>query len=462
MQRMLTATICAALLGATARAQDALTCVAGFVAKVTASGVFVAGRELEEVRRIDLRTGAADAFLAMLKVELDKEGRSVTVTAPGGVPVTAVYREGLGCAVLAGADGEVVRAQALAENAPQAPASPLADGRQDEGVERADLDRLLAARLAVGASGSDSHTRALVVLRAGRLVAEGYRPGFGQESLHAGWSMAKTVGGALVMLRADQGKLDIHAPAPIPAWTADGDQRAAITTLHLLRMSSGLQFEESYSKLTSDAVRMLFASQSAAQAASVSPLVHEPGTRFAYSSGTANLLQAVLRSSFAELKAYQTWPRRALFDPAGIRSAVLEADASGLYVGSSFCWMTARDWARFGQLLLDGGVVYTDEARTKAKRVLSAKAVALLHTPAPAARGGQYGAQTWLNRGREGQPESRRFPSLPADLFYASGFQGQFVLVFPTEQVVIVRLGVSTPGASFPVEAFARRVLESL
>lgn len=462
MQRMLTFALIAATLGGAARAQDAPTCVAGFVAKVTASGVFVAGRDLQQVRSIDLRTGAADAFLAMLKVELDPQARSVTVTAPGGAPVTAVFREGLGCALLAGADADAVRAQGFAGNAPKTPASPLADGRADEGVDARKLDRLLAAALEAATPESDAHTRALVVLRRGRLVGEVYRAGFGRESLHAGWSMAKTVSGALLVLRAGQGKLRLDAPAPIPAWQGEGDDRAAITNMQLMRMSSGLQFEESYSKLTSDAVRMLFASQSASDAASLSPLVHEPGTRFAYSSGTANLLQAVLRSSFGDLRAYQQWPRQALFDPAGIRSAVLEADASGLYVGSSFCWMTALDWARFGQLLLDGGVVYTDEARSLPKRVLPADGVRLLRTPAPAARAGQYGAQTWLNRGRGDDPKTRRYPSLPADLFYASGFQGQFVLVFPTDQVVIVRLGVSTPGASFPVEAFARQVLDCL
>ena len=462
MQRMLTIAIFAALLGGHARAQDALTCVAGFVAKVTASGVFVAGRDAQEVRRIDLRTGSADAFLAMLKVEVDEEARTVTVTVPGGTPVTAVYREGLGCAVLAGAEEQSVRAQALAENGAQAPASPLGDGRADAGIERDELDRLLAVELEPGEPLTDDHTRALIVLRRGRLVAEGYREGFGPESLHAGWSMAKTVTGALLVLRAGQGKLDLGAPAPIPAWRAPGDPRAAITSLHLLRMSSGLGFEESYSKLTSDAVRMLFASQSAAHAAGVSQLEHAPGSDFAYSSGTTNLLQAVLRSSFDELRSYQAWPRKALFDPAGIRSALLEADASGLFVGSSFCWMTALDWARFGQLLLDGGLVYLDEGRTSSRRVLPARGVQLLHTPAPAARRGQYGAQTWLNRGRAGKPETRRFPSLPADLYYANGFQGQAVMVFPTEQVVIVRLGVSTPGARFALESFARRVLDRL
>jgi CubicO group peptidase (beta-lactamase class C family) len=232
----------------------------------------------------------------------------------------------------------------------------------------------------------------------------------------------------------------------------EGDARAGITLEHLLGMTSGLAFSEQYGPFA-DATAMLFRSRSAAGYAARSPFAHPPGEVWSYSSGTTNLLAAVLRTTAeAGERAYHRLPREALFDRIGMRSAVLETDASGTFVGSSFGYATARDWARFGLLHARDGV-------WQGERVLPEGWVARVRRPAPPAPRGCYGAHWWLNAGAPGDPDDRPFPSLPTDLFYASGYEGQFVVVLPSHDLVVVRLGQSEPERAFDVEGFLRSLL---
>jgi CubicO group peptidase (beta-lactamase class C family) len=108
---------------------------------------------------------------------------------------------------------------------------------------------------------------------------------------------------------------------------------------------------------------------------------------------------------------YQLFPRRALFEPLGMTSAVIEPDAAGTFVGSSLMFATARDWARFGLLFLQDG---TWEGR----RLLPEGWVTFSVTPAPAAPDGVYGAHFWLRLGRGYAPSAsmdcRRIPITPS------------------------------------------------
>jgi CubicO group peptidase (beta-lactamase class C family) len=188
-------------------------------------------------------------------------------------------------------------------------------------------------------------------------------------------------------------------------------------------------------------MRMLFASADHGALAAQKPLAHAPGTEHLYSSGTTNLLCRVLRATFADAAQYRTFPRDRLFRRIGMRSALIEPDPSGTFVGSSYGVATARDWARFGLLYLQDGV-------WDGERILPEGWVEASTTPGPLARG--YGRHFYCNGGE--------WPSLPDDLFYLSGHEGQFVFGFPSQRLVVVRLGCAKRGG-FPLRQFLERVL---
>jgi len=179
----------------------------------------------------------------------------------------------------------------------------------------------------------------------------------------------------------------------------------------------------------------------------------EPGKVFYYTSGNSNILSRVIRTVVGD-SSYQLFPYRELFQPLGMYSAVLEADASGTFVGSSYMFANARDWARFGLLYANDGI-------WNGQRILPEGWVSASIKPAPAAPQGEYGYQFWLNAGQPGNPANRKFPGLPADLYYADGYEGQYVFIIPSKKLVVVRLG-QTPGPWFDVTAFLQGIIESM
>ena len=280
-------------------------------------------------------------------------------------------------------------------------------------------------------------THAVLVVRGGRLVVERYGAGFGPEITGRSWSMAKSITHALVGLAVGDGALDIHAPADVPAWATPGDPRAAITLDHLLRMSGGLDWNESYAPdKPSDVIAMLWGEAAADTAAyaAAKPLAHPPGAHFSYSSGTTNIVSRCLsRAIGAEGEAMAAFMRERLFAPLGMTSAAPRIDAAGTFIGSSFCFCTARDFARFGLLYLRDGV-------WEGRRLLPEGWVDYARTPTFQQPGGEvdgaYGAHWWLDRAGPGS-------------FSACGFEGQHIALCPDTDVVIVRLGV-TPEADQP------------
>lgn len=423
----------------------------GYVAKNACSAVFVAGHDPDRVAVEDLAPQWYVSFA------VDRERRQVRAAVLGLAARTAVHRDGLGCVLAIDADPASLQAERLI--APHTPASaepwPLGEGERSAGdppgLDRAGLDAAVAAAFAEPDPGSLRRTRAVVVVHGGAIVAERYADGFDRDSRHLGWSMTKSITGALVGILVGRGALTRDAPAPVPAW-AD-DPRRAITLDQLLRMSSGLQFEERYGPLA-DATHMLFEVDDAAAVALARPLAHEPDAKFAYSSGTTNILSWIVRHQFADLAAYHRFPHEALFAPIGMRSAVFETDASGTFLGSSFLYATARDWARFGLLYLHDGV-------WNGARILPDGWVAYSRTPT-AAGNGDYAAHFWANAPDPADPAKRRLPHVPADAFQASGFQGQAVLIVPSRDAVIVRLGMTHDRAAWDLDGFAAAVLAAL
>ena len=303
---------------------------------------------------------------------------------------------------------------------------------------------LLEAASGADPAGELGVTHAVVVIRSGRLLTERYAEGFGPDVACRSWSMAKSITQALVGLAVGDGRLDIRAPADVPAWRAADDPRAAITLDHLLHMSSGLAWIEDYSpENPSDVIERLFGKGAGDVAgfAEAAPLAHAPGTFFYYSSGTTNIVSACLgRALSATGPAMEAFMRERLFDPLGMSSAAPRFDEAGTFIGSSYCFCTPRDFARFGLLYLRDGL-------WEGRRLLPEGWVDYARTPTfqqPGAEiDGRYGAHWWLDIAGPGS-------------FSANGYEGQHIVLCPDRDLIIVRHG-ATPTATQPaVKAWLR------
>ena len=293
-------------------------------------------------------------------------------------------------------------------------------------------------------------TRAVVVVHDGTVVAERYADGFDETTPLLGWSMGKSVASAIAGTLVRDGLVDPGDRALWPGWTDPGDPRRDITLDDLLTMTDGLAFEEVYDPDT-DATRMLFRPGDTAAAAAEQQLVATPGEVWSYSSGTTNLLCDVLARADGDDPA--TLAARRVFAPLSMTSATMGTDASGDPVCSSYGYATARDWARFGQLYLQDGTWGGD-------RLLPAGWVASTTTPVDVPTAPGYGAQWWLNADADG---ATRMASVPADAYWASGNEGQHVVVLPSHDLVVVRLGLTRgyDGISWGLEPLLRGVLDA-
>jgi CubicO group peptidase (beta-lactamase class C family) len=427
----------------------------GFAAKVVCSSVFVSGMTPARARA-DLPD---EPLARLIRTRVDTANARVVATVPLVARREARHRTGLGC-TLEPADGSpVALPPALPGEAPSPQAEPwpvdaasAAAELDDAGAER--LRAALDNAFAEPAGSRPRRTRAIVVVHRGRLIAERYADGYTADTRFAGWSMAKSVTNALVGILVGERRISLADRLDRPEWQAPADPRRAITVHDLLQMSSGLEFDESYTP-TGGATRMLFDTRDVAAFAAASPLAHEPGSAWYYSSGTTNLLSWHVRQAFAgDDVAYLSFPRRALFDRIGMHGAVFEPDAAGTFVGSSFVYATARGWARFGLLFLQEGV-------WNGERILPAGWVAYSLTPAPAPLG-RYGAHWWLNAGEPLDITRRPWPDLSTDLYWAAGFQGQHVAIVPSRELVVVRLGASADERAWSLGDFLAELLAAL
>ena len=290
-----------------------------------------------------------------------------------------------------------------------------------------------------------AQTRAIIVLRDGVPIVERYAPGYGPANRFISWSMAKSITSTLVGQLVAAGRLRLDAAAPVPAWhAAPGDPRAAITLAALLHMASGLDHAETGPPVeAADTNRALFSDRSAdaATAAEGARLRDVPGARFVYSTLTSVILADIVQRTIAPAATTPDARRVAMHDyvqthlvqPAGLSSLVCEFDAAGTMLGGSFCHATARDWARFGQMYLDNGVV-------AGRQVVPPSWISFVRTPSPT--NPAYGGQFWLNHIQPTARHQALFPDLgPADLYAAIGHLGQYVLIVPSKHLVVVRLG---------------------
>jgi CubicO group peptidase (beta-lactamase class C family) len=428
------------------------------MAKTVCSGVFVSRRETDEILSTDL-SGPHYERLKDFKPKVDQDAKRVTASycllgRERGFSCLvgtqkAIFREGLGCTLLADKTEGELRAQS-AGLPPPAPASnsealwPEGEGIDLEavppGVDRAALKAAVEAAFDEPDPKHPRRSRALVVVYDGRIVAEKYAPGFDAKMPLTGWSMTKTATNTLVGLRVQDGKLAITKGALLPEWSGEGDARSEITLDELLHMTSGLAFNEDYNADDSDVRKMVYLEGDKSGYAAKKDLEHLPGTYWSYSSGTTNIIARILRRTFADEddQDYLRYPRERLFEPLGMSSAVFEPDAAGIFVGSSYLYATARDWARLGLLYLRDGV-------WRGRRLLPESWVKYTTTPEPHAPCARYGAQVWLklDQGATSNSQDLGEPPLPEDAYYMEGHDGQTVTIVPSRDLVIVRLGLS-------------------
>jgi CubicO group peptidase (beta-lactamase class C family) len=329
-------------------------------------------------------------------------------------------------------------------------------------VDREALSRLLDAAFEGAGDPAGANARGVAIVHRGRLLADRGAPGFAPGTPLHGWSMTKTVTGMLAHQLAADGRIELGAPvvdafgrtrepAWAPRWRADG--RARIRVDDLLHMRDGLAHEENYAPWGS-VPRMLWGGPDVAAFAADAPLAAPPGERWRYLSASTNLLARVLRSRFERDDAYWAYPRTALFDPIGARTAVLETDGDGTWIGSSYLWASTADWARLGWLMARDG-------RWEGRQVLAPGWLARAAAPAMAdGEGRGYGAQTW--RFGDAQAGRCRGLGLPEDLIAMSGHWGQIVAIVPSREVVIVRLGWTFDRSRFDPCAFVSQVLATL
>ncbi len=405
---------------------------AGYKAKIACSEIFLADRNADQV--IDNEFAGMDPLMEMFGVRVDREKSQTVADGPLRIGrAAAVYREGYGCTLTH--RGKVTPLPAPTPASVTRPLSNASDQKMITAVDEI-LDEAFA--------DIDAGHRGVVVLRNGELVAERYADGFSETTPLLSWSMAKSITATLIGAAVQRGLVDIDAPAPVSEWARD-DARSKITWRHLLQMQSGLAFEENYASPRSDVNRMLFASGDAGAAAAAKPLDHAPDAHWSYSSGTSNLLSRTLKSRLEEQSVnYHAFGRESVFNPVGATSMIMEPDAGGAFVGSSFVYATARDWARLGQLYLQNGV-WDDN------RLLPENWAAFVATPAVVADG-QYGGHFWLNRDGENGRE-RFLPGLPEDVYFMSGHEGQYVFIVPSADLVVVRLGLTRGRSAFSVTA---------
>jgi CubicO group peptidase (beta-lactamase class C family) len=312
------------------------------------------------------------------------------------------------------------------------PTAAWPDGSPSAGLARTRFDELLDQAFAAKATPRLGETHALLIVQGGRIVHEQYGDGFGPEQTYPSWSKAKSITHALVGIAVGDGLIDIHAPADAPEWRAPGDPRGAITLDQLLRMSSGLRWLEEYlPDQPSDVIAMLFGEgkDDVAAFAAKAPPEHEPGRFWYYSSGTTNIVSRALgRAIGASGPGFEAFMRERLFAPIGMASPIPKFDAAGTFIGSSYCFCTARDFARFGLLYLRDGV-------WEGRRILPEGWVDYARTPTwqqpgAADADGRYGAHWWLDLGGPGS-------------FSANGYDGQYTVCVPDLDLVLVRHGAT-------------------
>ncbi|WP_217358957.1 serine hydrolase domain-containing protein [Ruegeria arenilitoris] len=395
---------------------DLLKVGTNYSAKMVCSNVFIAGRDPDEVLKVDVQA-PGHPLLRQISIDVDRDQQVVTARIfRFFAPATSQFREGLGCANVH---------DAALSDASIAALPPLSDALWPAGNNVAVSQNPEVARILSDQTLLGEGYRAVVVVKDGRIVGETYAEGFDENTPLLGWSMTKTVTAGLIgtLIKSGQMSLEDSLTASYPNWAED--QRADITIADMLAMASGLQWNEGYGDV-SDVTRMLFLTDDMATFAADQPAASEIGADFNYSSGTTTALSRVWQDKLGD--GSLAYPQQALFEPLGMTSVVLETDAKDSFVGSSYMYATARDWARFGQMLLQQG-------EWNGQQILPEGFTDWMFEPVAVSDGAYAQGHLWLESPGDLPPYE--------DAVWLQGHDGQFIGVFHSENMVVVRLGLT-------------------
>jgi CubicO group peptidase (beta-lactamase class C family) len=440
----------------------------GVQAVLMCNGLFTSRRTIEQVFEQELAyltgpLGETVGTAAGGEYIVDRSLRAVAVGGSGSGPVVrAAFREGLGCVVMSPeqtfSDIDSLPVLSLAPLAGDPADIPWPDG---DLVKRKPLPpaidpQLLAAaeKWAFQRDSKEQLTLSLMVLHRGDIVLERYADGVDMHTRTRTWSTAKSIAVSLIGALVDDKTMQLDAPLAID-WlpelpAADSDPRRAITLRHVLNMSSGLEPVDSFGREYATGSGLgYWAGASTAEGARSRGLMRSPGAFWDYENYDTLLAVYAMKQALGDDQSYLEYPRRVLLDKIGMRNTLLSTDRFGDFVLSSQVYTNARDLARFGQFYLQDGV-------WNGERLLSSEWIRFLRTPAPATagRGNFYGGQWWL------VPDDR--DDVPMDVYSTAGNRGQYVIVVPSHQLVIVRRGLDYGAQGFNRWDLTREVLKAI
>ncbi|MEL6815174.1 MAG: serine hydrolase [Cyanobacteria bacterium J06598_3] len=449
-----------------------LTLATAYKAKLLCSGLFVANRTAPDLLTQDLAVDSL-APLKYVQASIDNDKQLVTTRFLGLGDRTALYRPGLGSTLIFNATPATLREQGKdfviwSQQHPRRHQELPATVELPTHINADQLNQTIKNAFTEQNSARLKRTRAIVILHKGSVITERYAKGFSAHTPLLGWSMTKSVINALIGILVQQGTLSLSADHLLPEWRSPNDPRRHITLDQLLRMSSGLSFSEDYASPLADATTMLFQRGDRAHYAAHLPLSAPPDTQFAYASGTTVLLCKIIKEALnSSLTDCFSFPQRALFDKLGMASAILEPDEAGTFTGSSFMYATARDWAKLGLLYLQNGC-YVVNGQPEQLLPTNWVAYSTGHNPTTP----YYGAHFWKGVPlsfsaqkpvtRQKQTHEIQTDKWPKDAYLASGYQGQFVTVVPSCELVVVRLGLSQRRHSWDHEQFIFQIVQAV
>jgi CubicO group peptidase (beta-lactamase class C family) len=400
----------------------------------------------------------------LLTYEIDRERQEVRAHLAGLVHSRAIYDGPFGCRVLHPGREARFAPREADDHTPRAVSPSSIAGPGIVAPANDQLSEALDHAFAEPYSGPRRFTKAVVVLHGGRVVGERYAPGVTPTTPLIGWSMTKSVTNALLGILVRNGKLDMHTPAAIAEWSAPSDPRRAITPDQLLRMVSGIGCGQSlktgFTTLFDADTQMEFDMADQSAFAANAHLRAQPGAEWRYTNCNFILLSRMIREAAGgDATSSRKFIARELFAPLGFEHATLEYDSAGVPLGTIHLWASARDWARFGLLYLRDGVAENGQ------RLLPEGWVDYSATLTPlSADAYGYGAGFWTQRGNSAVAGARIAAGFPADSFMAIGSQGQYTIIIPSHDLVIVKLGWAyTPHDDhIAVERLVRETIAAL
>ncbi|MEJ1221928.1 serine hydrolase domain-containing protein [Sediminicola sp. 1XM1-17] len=418
-----------------------LNIISGYAAKNMASSVFIAHRSPNSVNENDNNV----PLIKLAKTEVDSGHKTASSAVFGFMERKAVYREGLGSVLINDTyDHNNIPLRPNREMVKNQLPFPYGNhGKKDTIFSNVDYQQLAKAVNNAFLEPDIKKTRSVLVSYKNEIIAEQYAEGFGPNTPILGWSMTKSVLATLYGILEYQGKLAVDDRVPIAAWKKDGRKNIAIN--HLLRMQSGLEWEEDYTRI-SDVTKMFFMESDMTQSQVSKKAIGKPEEIWNYSSGTSNLLSGLLQNYLEDKQAYLNFPYQSLIDKIGMHSMIIETDMANNFVGSSYAWANTRDWAKFG-------ILYLNKGHWNGQQLFSEDWVQYITTPTSGSEG-IYGAHFWLNAGGI-------YPDVPRDLFSANGYEGQYVFVIPSKNLVVVRTGLAEDPI-FNVNEFLSEIIGAI